>query len=190
LHGYSAGFLIMRDSDTIGLTFAIAAFAGLTQSALAGPNDLPTYPDLGRYGNFFSSLCGKHGVDENPAAIPEIGCFAIKAGGSLDGKINDRAVSIHLDANGNETFFVDGVEIKRAGASATNDALIKPTGAGFAFCTKETPADCPVHIDTMIRQPGEFASFDVAREVRPRVFVTTQENWDVEKARTSPPPPR
>jgi hypothetical protein len=165
----------------------MVAALGAALPALAGPNDFPTFPNLGRYRNFFSSLCGKNGVDENPAAIPEIGCFAIKAGGSLDGKVNGRIVSIRLDANSNETFYVGGAEVKRAGASATNDPLVKPTGAGLGFCIKETPNDCPVHIDTIMRQPGEFASFDVAREFKPRMFVSNRENWDGERAKMQPP---
>lgn len=168
---------VMRHLKTISLVAMVAAL-GAAPQAVAGANDFPTYPNLGRYRNFFSSLCGKNGVDVNPAAIPEIGCFAIKAGGSLDGKIDGRTVSIRLDASSNETFYVDGAEIKRTGASATNDPLVKPSAAGLAFCTKETPNDCPVHIDTIMRQAGEFASFDVAREFKPRIFVSNRESWD------------
>jgi hypothetical protein len=182
---------IMRHAIPLCLSAAALTIALLPSApvAHAGPNDFPTFPDLGPYANLFAGICGKNKVDEKPASIPEIGCFAIKAGAALDGKVGSRTVSIRLDADSNDTLYVEGIEIKRTGGNSTNDPLVKPTGTGFAFCTDGNPADCPVHIDALMQKPGEFASFDVARQFKPRSFVTNQENWDAESARTQPAKP-
>jgi hypothetical protein len=166
------------------LLFAAVAAAGSMPAALAAdPNALPSYPDLGRYANFFASVCGKQKVDTDPRTIPAIGCFAIKAGGSLSGTINDRQVTIRLDAKSIETVAVDGTDIARTGRSTTNDSLVKPTATGFSFCSRQQPDSCPVQIEVMMRQPGEFATFDVQQQIGAHSFVTNQENWDAERSR-------
>src|ERR1700760_1423078 len=116
---------VMRPVATRNSVLAAAAIAVClgVPIAHAGPNDLPTFPGLGQYANLFTAICGKNKVDEKPASIPQIGCFAIKAGAALDGKVNGRTVSIRLDADSNDTLYVEGIEIKRTGGNSTNDPL-------------------------------------------------------------------
>jgi hypothetical protein len=76
-----------RYTVTVQRILAIMAFMTsgvLTGSgAHAGLDDLPTFPGLGQYANLFAGICGKNKVDKNPASLPDIGCFAIKAGAAL-----------------------------------------------------------------------------------------------------------
>lgn len=175
---YSRAAAIMR-------AFVLIASASLAlpsiMSAQSGdPNKFPTAPALGTYSDTLYKICGRMKVDLNPSKIPAIGCFAVRAGKSLDGQVLGRKVSIRVPANGDELFQVDGVAIRRTSSSTTNDPWVKPSASGFAFCRKEGPPDCPVMIETMDRKSGSFATFDVSREFKPRSFVTNQENWDAE----------
>jgi hypothetical protein len=176
----------MRYLTIVATVLAIAMLDGPLGVQAADPNDFPTYSNLGRYQNIFQSICGRNKVDTSPTTIPSIGCFAIKAGGSLQGTIGGHTVSIRLDANSNETLNVDGVEIQPTGSSTTNHPLVQPTAAGFAFCSEAAPSDCPIQIFVLTRRPGDFASFDISRQFKPHSFVTNQENWDDEQERIQP----
>lgn len=134
-------------------------------SEAADPNQFPTYPQLGRYSNIFAGICGKGMVDTAPAKIPEIGCFSVKSGASLTSLIEGRSVRIDVDAGG------------------TNNALMKGTGDGYAFCKAEETNDCQTAISVLQRKPGEFVVFDVRRQFAPGYFVTNEENWEYEKSK-------
>lgn len=163
--------------------FAVA-LAAICCSAVAqsDPNQLPTAPALGRYADTLSNICGRNRVDVNPTKIPFIGCFALKAGTSLSGQIDGRAVTIRVSPHGEEIVEVDGVPIRQTNSSTTNIEGVKPSSSGFAFCTKEKPQDCPV-LSTLLRQPEKFVTFDVSRAFKPRSYVTNQENWNFESKR-------
>ena len=157
---------------------------GLAQSPAPqtpSPQTFPVAPALGQYADTLYKICGQHKVDEHPARIPTIGCFAVFSGRTLDGDVDGRKVTIRVTPQGDEIFQVDGVEVRKTSSSDTNDPRVKVSSSGFAFCAKD-PHDCPVLIDTITRQPGSFTVFDVSREFKPHTFVSNQENWDAVKA--------
>jgi hypothetical protein len=160
--------------------FVAVASSALAQSA--DPNQMPTAPALGPYSNTLSKICGRNKVDLNPTSIPFIGCFALKAGSSLTGDIDGRSITIRVSLQGDETYEIDGVTLRRTGSSTTNVEGIKPGGSGFTFCTSQQLRDCPI-LGALLRQPGRFVSFDVSRSFKPRSYVTNQENWDIESKR-------
>ena len=156
-------------------------------SRATDPNQFPSFPSLGQYSNLLASICGRKRVDTSGAAIPTIGCFAVKAGGSITGSVEGRSIRIDVDAKGNETFLVDGREPHRGFRGSTDDALVKDSSSGFAFCRKDNSNDCPTTIDVLTRAPREFAVFSVAREVRPHVYVSSEENFQHEESRHQAP---
>jgi hypothetical protein len=170
---------IVRKPGLFAVVLAATCCSAVGQS---DPNQLPTAPALGRYTDTLSNICGRNRVDVNPTKIPFIGCFALKAGMSLSGDIDGRAVTIRVSPHGEEIVEVDGVAIRQTNSSTTNIEGVKPSSSGFAFCTKEKPQDCPV-LSTLMRQPEKFVTFDVSRAFKPRSYVTNQENWNFESKR-------
>jgi len=83
---------IARRSCVFLIIFVAVSARAVAQSP--DPNQLPTAPALGRYANTLSKICGRNRVDVNPTKLPFIGCFALRAGTSLSGKIDGRAVTI------------------------------------------------------------------------------------------------
>jgi hypothetical protein len=73
---------------------ALTVASGPIASRAADSNQFLTYPELGRYSNIFASICGRKKMDTAPIEIPKIGCFAVKAGTSITGKIEGRSVRI------------------------------------------------------------------------------------------------
>jgi hypothetical protein len=153
------------------------------ESRAADPNQLPTYPQLGRYSNVFGVICGKNRVDTAPTEVPKIGCFAVKVGTSIMGEIEGRSIRVDIGIDGNESFFVDGKKLERVGSEVTNDPFVKNSSSGFAFCRKEEPSDCPTTINALERTPREFTIFSVAREFAPNSYVTTEENYEFEMSK-------
>ena len=171
---------IARRSCVFAVVFVAVSARAVAQSP--DPNQLPTAPALGRYADTLSKICGRNRVDVNPTKVPFIGCFALRAGTSLSGDIDGRAVTIRVSLHGEEIVEVDGVAIRRTGSSITNVEGVRPSSSGFAVCTKEKPVDCPV-LSALLRKPGSFVSFDLSRAFKPRSYVTNQENWDFESKR-------
>ena len=160
--------------------FTIAV--GPIESRGAYPNQFPAYPHLGMYSNLFGLLCGKNKIATSPSEIPRIGCFAVKVGSSLSGKIEGRTIRIYVAMDGSESFSVDGKRLDRMLGGVTSDPFVRNSSSGFAFCRKKAPSDCPTTINTLERTPGEFAAFSVAREFAPNSYVTTEENYEYERS--------
>ena len=166
---------------------AALVMSGPGTSRAADPNRFPTFASLGQYSNPLASICGRRGVDASGVAIPGIGCFAVKAGSSVTGSVEGRSVSIDVDAGGDETFLVDGREPYRGLRGSTDDALVRSSSSGSAFCRADDGNDCPTTIDALAKRLEEFTVFSVAREVRPHVYVTNEENFRYEESRHQGP---
>ena len=171
---------IARRAGAFVIAFTAASACALAQSP--DPNQLPTAPALGRYTDTLSKICGRNRVDVNPSKIPFIGCFALKAGTSLSGDVDGRAVTIRVPLQGEEIIEVDGNAVRRTSSSTTNVEGVKPGASGFSICTKDKPKDCPV-LSALMRKSGSFVSFDISRAFKPRSYLTNQENWDYESKR-------
>lgn len=171
---------VMRKMTLIVVGTVALYGSAFAQSAASDP--FPVFPELGRYADTLSQICGRKKVDLHPTKIPLIGCFAVKVGTPLSGEIEGRKVTIRQTLQ-EEVFTVDGAELRRTSSSTTNDSSIRPSSSGFAFCRQGHTDDCPVMIDTLMRRAGSFAIFDVSRAFKPRSYVTNQENWDFESKR-------
>ena len=164
----------------ISVLEALIVMTAPAAAQMADPGGPTRFPALGHYADASSRICGSRKVDVHPATIPEIGRFATGAGMSLDGVIDGRRLAIRLAEDGNETYVVDGEEIRTTGSGGTNDPRVRLGGAGYMFCRDASGADCPATIAVMVRQAGRFATFDVSRQIRPHAYVTNEENWKAE----------
>ena len=176
-----------KSQGFLPLLFTAASVVGLSQTSkpqTPSPQNLPTAPALGQYANTLYGICGQRRVDEHPLHIPSIGCFAVRAGTVLRGEIEGRDVAIRVTPEGIELFEVEGVTVRNVTNADTNGPLVKVASSGFSFCKRDTH-DCPVMVNTLDRQPGQFVIFDVAHEFKPGSFVTNQENWEA-SSQTSP----
>jgi hypothetical protein len=145
-------------------------------------------PHLGAYGKA-STYCGADAAPRNEPSIPQVGCFYLSAGHRATGTFATHLVEVTVNTAGAEIFKVDGhVVVETQGtATSTNLPYVKVGGvAGYSICKGQTDraSGCPSSITVFSRDPDKVVLFVVSECLPPKysLCVTTQENWDYEKA--------
>jgi hypothetical protein len=166
-----------------GTTLAAAlAMTGLFVGHQADAHSSSSAP-----GGPYALLCGDDPIPRDAPTIPWIGCFYLSAGHSATGTFANQKVEVSVDATGNEVFTVNGtvVTINR-GSQPTNVPSVRPTGAGYAFCTDATSDNCPAGITVHSRNADKSVFFVVSECLPPRnrehVCVMKQKDWDFAKS--------
>jgi hypothetical protein len=125
-----------------------------------------------------------------PEQTNQVGCFYLSAGHQALGTFATHLVEVAVDATGAEVFKVDGhVVVEMHGTpTSTNLPFVKAGGvAGYSICKGEAGrySGCPSSITIFSRDPDKVVLFVVSECLPPKysLCVTTQENWDYEKAR-------
>jgi hypothetical protein len=166
----------------------ILALTGLLLVAQTRAQE-PSEPHLGVYGRT-TTYCGGEAIPRNEPVLPQIGCFSLSAGHRATGTLATHSVEVSVDDAGAEIFKVDGQRITETHDTATwtNLPYVKVGGvAGYSICERPTDRNsaCPSSITIFSRDPDKAILFVISECLPPkyRLCVTTQANWDYEKAR-------
>jgi phosphotransferase system glucose/maltose/N-acetylglucosamine-specific IIC component len=165
----------------------VAAYCFFLQEA-KGQNSYPSH--LGSYGKI-STYCGEGPLNQNPPAIPKIGCFLLSPGHRATAEISTHYVEVSVDDADNAVFKADGILItlRNGTPTQTNLPYINNAGSGFAFCSGKTDImkipRCPSGITVFSRAADKSILFMVSVCLPPDYnrCVLTQKNLDYEMSR-------
>ena len=165
--------------------FIVVAIASVVEPSLAQePSPLGVYRAATTY-------CGLDPIRQDPAILPEIGCFVLSPGHVAKGTFSGHAVEVSVAPTGEETFNVDGTQIRsffdqtKNPSVFTNLRFVRPAGggSGYAVCLDDG-RNCPSSINVFSRNADKTVLFTVSECLPPAYLACaiSRENWNYLKS--------